>query len=45
VSLRPAAASAKVHDKSNPFPATVLENIRIVGRHSGKETRHVELDL
>ena len=45
ISLRPAAASAKVHDKSNPFPATVLENIRIVGRHSGKETRHVELDL
>ena len=34
-----------VHDKKNPFPATVLENIRIVGRHSSKETRHVELDL
>ena len=34
-----------VHDKKNPFPATVLENIRIVGRHSTKETRHVELDL
>jgi sulfite reductase (NADPH) flavoprotein alpha-component len=33
------------HDKRNPFPATVLENIRIVGRHSTKETRHVELDL
>jgi sulfite reductase (NADPH) flavoprotein alpha-component len=43
-----AAASAKpaaVHDKRHPFPATVLENIRIVGRHSTKETRHVELDL
>jgi sulfite reductase (NADPH) flavoprotein alpha-component len=37
--------SAPVHDKKNPFPATVLENIRIVGRHSTKETRHVELDL
>lgn len=34
-----------VHDKSNPFLATVLENIPIVGRHSSKETRHVELDL
>ena len=32
-------------DKRNPFPATVLENICIVGRHSSKETRHVELDL
>jgi sulfite reductase (NADPH) flavoprotein alpha-component len=44
----PTAVSAKTvatHDKRNPFPATVLENIRIVGRHSTKETRHVELDL
>lgn len=38
-------AAAAVRDKRNPFPATVLENIRIVGRHSSKETRHVELDL
>jgi sulfite reductase (NADPH) flavoprotein alpha-component len=37
--------SVPAHDKKNPFPATVLENIRIVGRHSTKETRHVELDL
>ena len=37
--------TAPVHDKKNPFPATVLENIRVVGRHSTKETRHVELDL
>jgi len=42
---RVAPAAAPVHDKRNPFPATVLENIRIVGRHSTKETRHVELDL
>jgi sulfite reductase (NADPH) flavoprotein alpha-component len=33
------------HSKRNPFAATVLENIRIVGRRSSKETRHVELDL
>lgn len=39
------APAAIVHDKKNPFRATVLENIRIVGRHSSKETRHVELDL
>jgi sulfite reductase (NADPH) flavoprotein alpha-component len=38
-------ASAPVHDKKNPFQATVIENIRIVGRYSTKETRHVELDL
>jgi sulfite reductase (NADPH) flavoprotein alpha-component len=34
-----------VHDKKHPFGARVLENIRIVGRGSTKETRHVELDL
>lgn len=39
------AAAAAAHDKRNPFAATVLENIAIVGRHSTKETRHVELDL
>jgi sulfite reductase (NADPH) flavoprotein alpha-component len=44
ISLRP-MATATVHDKRNPFPATVLENIAIVSRHSSKETRHVELDL
>ena len=42
---RPAVATTTIHDKRNPFPATILENIRIVGRHSTKETRHVELDL
>lgn len=39
----PAAASA--YDKRNPFPATVLENMAIVSRHSTKETRHIELDI
>ena len=32
-------------DKRNPFPSTILENIRSVGRHSSKETRHLELSL
>jgi len=45
VSLRPVATTAPTHDKRNPFPATVLENIAIVSRDSSKETRHVELDL
>jgi sulfite reductase (NADPH) flavoprotein alpha-component len=44
--IAPAAKpSAPAHDKRHPFAATVLENIPIVGRHSTKETRHVELDL
>jgi sulfite reductase (NADPH) flavoprotein alpha-component len=47
---RPTAAAAafsppSAHDKRNPFAATVLENIPIVGRASSKETRHLELDL
>lgn len=45
VPLRSAVPPAPVHDKSHAFSATVLENIPIVGRHSSKETRHVELDL
>lgn len=38
-------AAPLAYDKRSPFPATVLENIRIVSRYSTKETRHVELDL
>jgi len=34
-----------VHDKRNPFHATVLENIALTGRGSSKETRHIELSL
>jgi len=45
VSLRSVSNAAPVHDKRNPFAATVLENIAIVSRHSSKETRHVELDI
>lgn len=41
----PAAGTAPAHDKKNPFQATVVENITIVGRDSTKETRHVEIDL
>jgi sulfite reductase (NADPH) flavoprotein alpha-component len=44
-SARTSTAVPAQHDKRNPFTATVLENIQIVGRHSTKETRHVELDL
>jgi sulfite reductase (NADPH) flavoprotein alpha-component len=33
------------HGKNNPFPAQVTESIRITGRESSKETRHVEISL
>jgi sulfite reductase (NADPH) flavoprotein alpha-component len=39
------AAVATAHDKRNPFPAPVIDNIVIVGRGSTKGTRHVELSL
>lgn len=39
------AAPPSVHDKRNPFPAPVIDNIAIVGRGSTKETRHIEFSL
>jgi sulfite reductase (NADPH) flavoprotein alpha-component len=47
LTLAPAAAASApaAFDKKNPFAATVLDNLVIVGRHSTKETRHLELDL
>ena len=41
----PTFAPQTVYDKRNPFPATVLDNLPIVGRGSTKETRHIELSL
>ncbi len=41
---RPEPAT-RPHDRKNPYRSVVLENICIVGRHSTKETRHLELDL
>jgi sulfite reductase (NADPH) flavoprotein alpha-component len=38
-------ATAVVHDKRNPFLATVIDNIVLTGRGSSKETRHIELSL
>src|SRR5206468_4846836 len=40
-----ASAASATFDKRNPFHAPVLESIRITGRHSTKDTRHVEIDL
>lgn len=39
------APPVSLHDKRNPFPAPVIDNIAIVGRGSTKETRHVEFSL
>jgi sulfite reductase (NADPH) flavoprotein alpha-component len=39
----PTASSS--YDKRNPYQATVLESIKITGRFSTKETRHVEIDI
>ncbi|MEO5774683.1 MAG: assimilatory sulfite reductase (NADPH) flavoprotein subunit [Sphingomicrobium sp.] len=41
----PFPTAATAYDKRNPFQATVLESIRITGRHSSKETRHIEIDI
>ena len=38
-------AARRAHDKRNPFPARIIDNIVIVGRGSTKETRHIELDI
>jgi sulfite reductase (NADPH) flavoprotein alpha-component len=37
--------AAPAHDKSRPFPAEVTASIRITGRGSARDTRHLELDL
>jgi sulfite reductase (NADPH) flavoprotein alpha-component len=41
----PFPAAATAYDKRNPFQATVLESIKITGRFSSKETRHIEIDI
>ena len=40
-----AAAETSAYSRSNPFPATVLDNINLNGRGSDRETRHLELSL
>ncbi len=40
-----AAAEAPAYGRDNPFPAEVLENLKLTGRGSSKETRHLELSL
>lgn len=37
--------NASSYSKTNPFKAEILENIKLNGRGSNKETRHLELSL
>lgn len=40
------AAAASVHyTKQNPYAASLLTNQKITGRDSGKDVRHIEIDL
>jgi sulfite reductase (NADPH) flavoprotein alpha-component len=39
------APVSPLYDKRNPFPASIIENMAIVGRGSSKETRHIEFSL
>jgi sulfite reductase (NADPH) flavoprotein alpha-component len=40
-----AASSEVQYSRKNPFPATVLDKVKITGRDSDKEVYHVELSL
>ncbi|MEM7602337.1 MAG: assimilatory sulfite reductase (NADPH) flavoprotein subunit [Verrucomicrobiota bacterium] len=45
VASTPAAPSALVYDKKNPYEAEILEKVVLNGTGSSKETLHVELSL
>ncbi|MDC0612359.1 assimilatory sulfite reductase (NADPH) flavoprotein subunit [Vibrio sp.] len=40
-----ATPSASQYNKQNPFAATLLTSQKITGRDSGKDVRHIEVDL
>ncbi len=40
-----AAAGNSLYNKQNPYTATLLTSQKITGRDSGKDVRHVEIDL
>ncbi|KHT61952.1 sulfite reductase subunit alpha [Photobacterium gaetbulicola] len=43
--LGQAPATVSAYSKKNPFPAALLTSQKITGRQSGKDVRHVEIDL
>ncbi|WP_252724199.1 assimilatory sulfite reductase (NADPH) flavoprotein subunit [Vibrio hepatarius] len=38
-------SSPSPYNKKHPYPATLLTNQKITGRESGKDVRHIEIDL
>lgn len=44
-SVRPAVAAVARYGRQRPFPAPVLASLRLTGRGSSKDTRHLELGL
>lgn len=40
-----AVPTAPAYDKSRPFPAPLLTSLRLTGRGSTKDTRHLEFDI
>ncbi|MGL6262325.1 assimilatory sulfite reductase (NADPH) flavoprotein subunit [Vibrio sp. WXL210] len=40
-----AAVQPSVYNKQNPYTATLLTSQKITGRDSGKDVRHIEIDL
>jgi sulfite reductase (NADPH) flavoprotein alpha-component len=45
VAMVAAAETARAYSKKHPFPATLQENLRLTGRGSGKDVRHIELSI
>ncbi|MBM7038191.1 assimilatory sulfite reductase (NADPH) flavoprotein subunit [Vibrio ulleungensis] len=39
------AATTSIYSKQNPYTASLLTNQKITGRDSGKDVRHIEIDL
>lgn len=45
ISTAAVATAPSVYNKQNPFTATLLESIKITGRDSVKDIRHIEISL
>ncbi|CAI8972804.1 assimilatory sulfite reductase (NADPH) flavoprotein subunit [Methylocaldum szegediense] len=45
ISTPAAAVPVSVYSKKQPFPAVLLDNLRLTGRGSTKDVRHIELSI
>ncbi len=45
ISAPAASGRAAVYSKKQPFPAVLLDNVRLTGRGSTKDVRHIELSI